>query len=263
MARPIKPGVDYFPLDVVLDTKFELMEAEFGLNGFAIVVKLYQKIYGEQGYYCEWTNEVALLFARKCGVGVNVVSEIVKSALKRGIFDKDKFEHYGILTSAGIQNRYLTAKKSNDTSKICREYLLLSAPKNRVNATKTGVLEEKTGVLEEKIPQSKIKESKVNKSIVYNTKSPKGQHTHIDIPFNLIQMFIRYSKSKPTSEDENKMTKWLKTFEPELICEAFKLAQGKEDFVEYATEQLRAWYKQGILNYIDYIFQDKGDDVNV
>ena len=46
MPRPIKNGVDYFPLDVHLDKKFELIEAEFGLTGFAVVVKLLQRIYG-------------------------------------------------------------------------------------------------------------------------------------------------------------------------------------------------------------------------
>ena len=40
MARPIKDGVDYFPFDVSLDEKFELIEAEFGLTGFAVIVKL-------------------------------------------------------------------------------------------------------------------------------------------------------------------------------------------------------------------------------
>ena len=74
MARPIKVGLDYFPLDCVLDDKIELIEAEFGLSGFAIIIKLYQKIYAEQGYYCNFSSEVALLFARKNGVGGNVAS---------------------------------------------------------------------------------------------------------------------------------------------------------------------------------------------
>lgn len=54
----MKSGIDYFPLDVALDEKFELIEAEFGLTGFGVVVKLLQKIYGGQGYYVEWTKEV-------------------------------------------------------------------------------------------------------------------------------------------------------------------------------------------------------------
>jgi len=72
----MKSGLEFFPLDVHMDDKVELIEAEFGLAGFAVIVKLYQKIYGA-GYYCEWSKEVALLFGKKIGLGVNAVSEIV------------------------------------------------------------------------------------------------------------------------------------------------------------------------------------------
>lgn len=64
-------GVKYFPSDVYLDDKFELIEAEFGLIGFAVVVKLYQKIYSI-GYYCEWNDDVVIsaieniCFRRRC-----------------------------------------------------------------------------------------------------------------------------------------------------------------------------------------------------
>ena len=33
----MKDGIPYFPLDCELDSKFELIEAEFGLQGFAKV----------------------------------------------------------------------------------------------------------------------------------------------------------------------------------------------------------------------------------
>ena len=33
-GRPLKNGVDYFPLEVILDDKFELIEAEHGIQGF-------------------------------------------------------------------------------------------------------------------------------------------------------------------------------------------------------------------------------------
>ena len=59
MARPLKTGLDYFPLDVSFDDNIELLEAEEGLEGFAILIKLWQKIYSN-GYYIEW-NEDSLL----------------------------------------------------------------------------------------------------------------------------------------------------------------------------------------------------------
>lgn len=133
MARPLKNGVDYFPLDTVLDTKFELIEAEFGLTGFAVVVKLLQKIYRENGYYCEWTKEVALLFSKQVNEGYNAVSEIVSASVKRGIFDKDLFHKYGILTSTGIQKRYFEAVNRRAQIVVKKEYLLVSDTQIREN----------------------------------------------------------------------------------------------------------------------------------
>ena len=51
MARPLKSGVDYFPLDVIMNDDVRLVEAEFGIVGFALIIKLYQRIYRDKGYY--------------------------------------------------------------------------------------------------------------------------------------------------------------------------------------------------------------------
>lgn len=67
-GRQNKVGLDYFELDCHMDEKFELIEAEFGLKGFAIVIKLYQSIYLGFGYYCEWTPDISLLWARRLGL---------------------------------------------------------------------------------------------------------------------------------------------------------------------------------------------------
>ena len=159
MARPVSEGLPYFPLDVALDEKFELIEAEFGLTGFAVVIKLLQRIYAN-GYYCKWNHEVALLFTKSIGLGGNAVSsvinngvsclsagghdvpqkngvvslfsgggivpEILRASINRGIFDKTMFEKYSILTSKGIQERYLEATKRRKLVKIEKAYLLVS-----------------------------------------------------------------------------------------------------------------------------------------
>lgn len=122
----MKQGLDYVCLDVALDEKFDLIEAEFGLTGFAVVVKLYQRIYGGEGYYCEWNKEVALLFASKVHVGVNAVSEIVSASIRRGIFDREMFEKHGILTSTGIQKRCFKAVSRRKSFEIDKRYLLVN-----------------------------------------------------------------------------------------------------------------------------------------
>ena len=121
----MKSGIDYFPLDVVSDAKLELIEAEFGLIGFGVIVHLLQEIYGRAGYYIEWTEEVALLFARKIGLGGSVVSEIIEASIRRSMFDKEKYDKYRVLTSKEIQTRYFEAVSRRKVLKVDYNILLI------------------------------------------------------------------------------------------------------------------------------------------
>lgn len=165
----LKSGIDYFPLDVDLDTKIQLIEAEFGLKGFAVVVKLFQMIYGKQGYYCEWNEEIALLFGSQTGMGGNAVSEIVSASIRRGIFDKTLYEKYGILSSKGIQKRYWEAAKRRISVEFREEYLLFDDVKNQknVNILRKNVCRNQKNVCRNY--QSREEKSKVEKSREYNT----------------------------------------------------------------------------------------------
>lgn len=162
----MKSGIDYFPLDCQLDDKFELIEAEFGLTGFAVVVKLLQKIYAGQGYYCEWTSEVALLFGKKLGLGGNAVSEIVEASIRRGIFDSRLYEKYSVLTSRGIQERYLEAVSRRKKVEFKKEYLLLCNTQNYKNVDISAENVYKNQKNADTSKQSKVKESRGNKSKV-------------------------------------------------------------------------------------------------
>ena len=156
----MKNGIEYFPLDVVLDDKFELIEAEFGLTGFGVVVKILSKIYGGQGYYVEWTNEVALLFAKKLGLGGNVVSEIVSASIKRGIFDERLFAEYSILTSSGIQKRYFEAVSRRKNVDVREEYLLGGYAQKFKNVNISGKNVNISPKNADNSEQSKVEESK-------------------------------------------------------------------------------------------------------
>lgn len=118
-------GMPWFMLDCQLDDKFDLIEAEFGIKGFAVIVKLLQKIYGGEGYYCEWTNDVGLMFSKKMNEGFELVSEIVSASIRRGIFSKELYDKYQILTSKGIQKRYLKAASRRQNVTIEKKYLLV------------------------------------------------------------------------------------------------------------------------------------------
>lgn len=160
MARPTKIELDYFPLDCRLNDRMKLIEAEFGLAGFAIIIKIFQKIYGGKGYYCEWNEEVILLFAREINAGGNIVSEVIEGALRRGIFSKEMYDKYGILTSERIQTTYFDAASRRDCINIDDRYLLISYTLLPENVSRNGVNVNRNPVNVGNNPQKKRKEKK-------------------------------------------------------------------------------------------------------
>ena len=173
-----KSGIDYFPLDVTLDAKFELVEAEFGLTGFGVVVHLLQEIYGKAGYYIEWTEEVALLFARKIGLGGSVVSEIVEASIRRGMFDKEKYDKYHVLTSKGIQKRYFEAVSRRKVLEVDFNILLVNVaqilPNVDIRAVNVNISSKNADISK----QSKVEKSRVEKSKVeYICAEPQAAST--------------------------------------------------------------------------------------
>ena len=158
-----KSGLDFFPLDVEMDINVKLIEAEYGLKGFGVIVKLYQEIYKERGYYLEYTYEVALLFSQKIGLGVSAVSEIINSAINRGIFDKTLYEKYRILTSRGVQKRYFEAIGRRKNVEVKSEYLIIPSseiPSNvRILRENVNNFEENAGISKQKKrEEKKVKE---------------------------------------------------------------------------------------------------------
>lgn len=175
-------GINYFPLNVHLDDKFELIEAEFGLTGFAIVVKLFQKIYGQQGYYCEWTEDVALLFGKNVGLGGDAVSEIVRAAIKRGIFDSELYDKYQILTSRGIQERYFEAVSRRKEVEVRKEYLLIKVDQIYKNVR---ILNENVNISSKNVnisEQKKVEESKVKEKKVEERELPR-------LPVRIVKLY--------------------------------------------------------------------------
>lgn len=179
MARPTKLGLDYFPHDTHTDedTALQLLEAEFGLDGYAVYFKLLESIYA-QGYAKQWGEDECLLFAKKMGaVTVPKLSEIIKGCIRRSLFDEGVYNLFQILTSKAIQLRWLEAKRK-DVSAIDPKVCLIeqtakgvsSPQKNDKNeekgvfSAKTLVITAKTPVNAETTPQSKVKYSNSSNS---------------------------------------------------------------------------------------------------
>lgn len=245
MARPIKSGLDYFPLDCVLDDKIKLIEAEFGLKGFSVIIKLYQKIYAEQGYYCKLTEEVALLFAREIGLGGDVVSEIIKSAIRRGIFDKEMYERFSILTSGGIQKRYFEAAARRKAVFVNPEYLLISRTLLPQNVCTDTVDVDINPNFADTNPQRKVKKSKEKERKEKESRALKTENKRFPLS--------RYGKYNNVLLTECEFD--------DLEFDYTDTFKSKIERLSYYLEVTGKEYKNHYATLIEWLEADKADDI--
>lgn len=251
MARPQKDGLDYFPLDVDMDQddKVALIEAQHGITGFAVIVKLLMKIY-KNGYFYEWTEKEQLLFSKRINVDINSINVIINDCVKWDLFDGDMLSTYKILTSKGIQSRYLKATDRRQKVEIDRRYLLLDA--EQVNACKNLIIVDintnSEDVNDNINPQSKVKESKVKESKVKNTDS--DNEVEIDIHQKALELCKYYEELKPMqsiTKDLATLKIFLEDYEFDWCKEALqKTVIGTGKFVpNYMGKILQDWAANG------------------
>jgi len=180
VARPIKEGIDYFSLDVDMDTaddRIFMLETDHGVEGFGILIKLLMTIYQQKGYFICWDETQLKRFSRKKNIKIDVCRNVINSAINLGFFSKKLYEKYGIITSRGIQKRYIEAAKKRKKIPFIREFLLLDPASEvneginliyvGINSDYSSLNEVNSGIgTQSKVKQSKGKESKT-KQIPY------------------------------------------------------------------------------------------------
>lgn len=167
MARPLSRGIEYYPLDVdfLNDLKIKKIVKSCGPNSIAIIILLLGNIYGDEGYFMKWDEDVCFLVADAVGAKEVYVKEVLKKCLQVDLFSSELFEKYKIITSKGIQKRFFEITKRRKRENLINEYLLVNVTETGVNVAETPITVTETGVIVSKSTQSKVKESKVKKSI--------------------------------------------------------------------------------------------------
>lgn len=126
MARPAKEGLDYFPLDTGIDQDDKLLVpiSKFGMEGFGVIIRLLAEIY-KNSYFYQWGEREQYVFSNRVNVNINTVIGIVNECVKWGFFNQQCFEKYHILTSKGIQHRYIGASKRRKSITFIDAYILI------------------------------------------------------------------------------------------------------------------------------------------
>ena len=174
-GRPIKQGIDYFPLDTGFfsDVKIRKIARACGPNAASVIICLLCNIYRNNGYYILWDEDLPFFIADEVGVSEGCVKEVLLKAVQVGFFDVDKHSAYGILTSSGIQKRFFEITKRRTETELIPEYLI-NVDINSINARKNSINVHSNG-------QSKVK-IKRNKEISLSrekekTEIPEGYFT--------------------------------------------------------------------------------------
>lgn len=242
-GRPTKAGLDYFELDCHMEEKVRLIQAEFGLKGFAVLVKLYQKIYGGFGYYCEWTTDSLLLFMSENGLpsdNKNLIADIVAACIRRNIFSEQLFNDFNILTSEGVQKRYLNATSKREKIELKKEYLLITVPENNKKVVINSIFDGKNSINGGRNTQSKGKESREEERKLEETKLDNTP------PISPLQ----------GTNDEPKTKRGRKTKEPKensiQILDRLILNYSMSDFL---LEKVREWIEYKVARKEPYVEQ--------
>ena len=272
MARPQKAGLEYFPLDVDIDSdeRVEFILAKHGFQAFGILIKLLMEIY-RQGYYIAWTERQRYVFAKRVNVDSMYTETVVSAYINEGIFDKNLFDQYGILTSHGVQARYLQASGRRVTVEMIEQFCLLdtkelpkqpkisfidvSACKNpsfcirNVNGNPS-----KRNITLAEMPQSKVKESISSCcSSPYNPpeeeKQPKEETEPAekdDAAARVFDLFQNNIHPITGQIETDTLTDLLDRYGEHWLIEAIKeTAMNNGHSVKYIKSILEAWERNG------------------
>ncbi len=237
MARPQKKGLDYFPLDVICDKTddVEILEAKYPTSGFLTLIKLYMKIYQEEGYYIKWNEKSSLLLSKRVNVDFNTVNDIINDLAEWDVFDNELYKTYKILTSKRIQETYIDAVKKRKMVEMYEEYYLLTEVNSNINLINVGIN-----------PQSKVKKSKVDKSKV--NEEPPLPKKSLDFSVfsleikNLVKDFVEEIEECYRPQTDAQKYEWIDTIRKVIEIDNIPLLELKT-IIEYArTDEF--WSKQ-------------------
>ena len=122
----MKEGTDFYPFPTIYSTALSMILVEFGVAGLGVYAMIGSKIFSESGYFMEANEDAVMLLKRACGMSISddTVERVIKACVKREIFDKDKYERYGILTSEKVQRDYLIAVRRRKKLELVGNYIL-------------------------------------------------------------------------------------------------------------------------------------------
>ncbi len=167
MGRPLKTGLDYFPVDTDIfeDEKIRFIIAKCGLIAASILFILLCRIY-RNGAFIKWDEDAEILFSAGFGKMITriKIQAIIDESLKRDFFSQEMFTRHKILTSKGIQKRFINVCSSLHRKSTLLESYLISSEETtsqpEVNSEESAQMK----LNEMKLNEMKLNEMKLNET---------------------------------------------------------------------------------------------------
>ena len=254
MARPPKMGLDYFPLDVnfLNDLKTKKLVRSFGASAVAVALDVLTNIYKDNGYYAECDEDFIFLIADDLKLDEEYAKNVIEKMVEVDFFNKNLYENHKILTSIGIQKRYILASGRRVRSKINSVYDLINTQNEEFMLTETEFLHTETPENDSFCIQKYTKEKKrkeievVSENEIENladeptTTTAQKQISDVlnfyENHFGMLSDYIRQSTLK-----------WCNDLNPALVKRALEIAVEENVLkFRYANAILVDWANKGI-----------------
>ena len=181
MARPTAKGVEYFPLNVnfINDLKVRKLLLSCGAESIAVLIYLLSTIYKDEGYFVEIHEDEIDLIALDVNVTPEFVLEVIKKACEVRFFDVNLYNNFNILTSKGIQERYLKITERRKNSVVITQFNLINVYNNSINVNNNSINVNNNSINVYDNEQSKVKESKGKKSKVKSLSNDSVKNVYL------------------------------------------------------------------------------------
>ena len=255
MARPRKDGLDYFPLDVnfLSDLKIKKIIRAYEAQAVAVVMSVLTTIYRDNGYFATYDDDLIFIIADELKLEDGYVKNVIEKLIEVDFLSKEQKEKNNILTSIGIQERYLKACERRVKTTLNATYSLLNDSSTELSQTEStpegSFCKQKprsTGVNDSKSTQSKVNKNKVNKNKINNnllTSSEKNSDVQ-----ELVNMY-QENFGICNSLVINDLEKSLGYLDKDAIIESFRLSLEKDNPYLYMKGIWAKWKENGIKTY--------------
>lgn len=237
MGRNKKEGLDYFPFEVDFFTDIKVRKLIKYQGGKAITVYtlLLCFIY-KSGYYLRWDKELPFIISEQTGFEEAYILEVIKNCLTLGLLSQELYKEYEILTSKGIQDRYIYICTTLKRKVVIDSIYDISSFKKSISSEEMRISSEEINFSSEEMPINSVESTQIKEKEIKEKEKDK--------------------KEKVSSENKSNGKQYDLSFVAEDFVEVFA------EWLEYKRARRESYNTQmGLKKCYSHLLNLSGNDV--